>query len=170
VRIINNAQTGFSHIDETTNKLRDILEKVVNARGEGYGPEYGKTIHYDFADAVKAENLRGIKVEHTFPVDAGYGQKGTVRTDVIFYNELGEPIAIYDVKTGSASLDAARVAELRVKTRATLSVPMIEMHIQRGLSLKSRTARRTYFWTITFRLWNPWFAIGRPREADAPVL
>jgi hypothetical protein len=40
---------------------------VVNRRGEGYGPEYGKQIHYDFGDDVKAAirsgELRGdIKV------------------------------------------------------------------------------------------------------------
>jgi hypothetical protein len=35
VTIVNNAQTGFSTIDETTEKLRNALEKVVNSRGEG---------------------------------------------------------------------------------------------------------------------------------------
>lgn len=124
---------------------------------------------------MKAENLRGIGrdgVEHTYPEAEGirYGSKDTIRTDVVLRNEIGEPIAIYDVKMGSAYLDAKRVAELRVKTGATLSVPVIEMHIQRGLSLKSRAAKPRYFWVITLRLWNPWFAIGRPQEADASAL
>ena len=57
VTIVNNAQTGISTVDDTTEKLKTVLEKVVNARPEGFGPEYGRTIHYDFGDAVKAENL-----------------------------------------------------------------------------------------------------------------
>jgi hypothetical protein len=160
VTIVNNAQTGISTIDDTTEKLKAILEKVVNARPEGFGPEYGKAIHYDFGDAVKAENLRGIGskgVEHTFPEnDTRYGSKGTIRTDIVLKNDIGDVIAIYDVKTGTANLGARRVQELRVKTGAELPVPIIEMHIQRGLSLKAERAQGQYFWIITLRLWNPW--------------
>jgi hypothetical protein len=166
--IVNNAQTGFSTIDDTTEQLRNTLEKVVNARGEGYGPDYGKAIHYDFGDAVKSQNLRGVRVEHTFPErDAWYGKPGTIRTDVVLRNEIGEVIAIYDVKTGGAYLDARRVAELRAKTGVGLSVPLIEMHIQRGLSLKSRAARTRYFWFITLRLWNPWYEMVADQRAGA---
>ena len=120
-----------------------ILEKVVNAKGEGYGPEYGKEVHYDFADAVKEAirlgDLRGdIRVEHTYPEgrDYRYGSKGTIGTDVVLRNDLGEVIVIYDVKTGGAELDVRRLAQLRAKTNANLSVPVVEMHVLRGLSLK----------------------------------
>ena len=169
VTIVNNAQTGMSTVDETTEKLGTILEMVVNSRGEGYGPEYGKAIHYDFGDAVKAENMRGIQVEHTFPEAEGirYGSKGTIRTDVVLRNELGEAIAIYDVKTGGAYLDTKRVAEMRAKTGASLKVPIIEMHIQRGLSLKSHATKAGYFWFITLRLWNPWYEIIGDQGLDA---
>lgn len=157
VTIVNNAQTGLSTIDDTTEKLRTALEKVVNSRGEGYGPEYGKAIHYDFGDAVKSQNLRGIRVEHTYPEPLSYGAKGTIRTDVVLRNDVGEVIAIYDVKTGSAYLDAKRVSELRAKTNTSFRVPVIEMHIQRGLSLKGKTAGTRYSWIVTFRLWNSWY-------------
>ena len=172
VTIENNAQTGFSTIDENTEKLRTILEKVVNSRGEGYGPQYGTAIHQDFGDAVKeamkSGELRGdITVEHTYPErETWYGMKGTIRTDIVLRNELGEVVAIYDVKTGGAYLDARRVAELRAKTRAGLSVPLIEMHIQRGLSLKSHAAKARYFWFITLRLWNPWYELVADQGAD----
>jgi hypothetical protein len=173
VTIVNNAQTGLSTVDETTDKLRKILEKVVNSRGEGYGPEYGKAIHYDFGDAVKdairSENLSGnIRVEHTYPEgdEWWYSKKGTIRTDVVLRNDGGEVTAIYDVKTGSAYLDANRVQELRTKTGAGPEIPVIEMHIQRGLSLKSRAARAKYFWLITLRLWNPWIRDIPGREAN----
>lgn len=118
ISIENNAQTGFSTIDENTEKLRAILENVVNAKGEGYGPEYGKQVHYDFGDAVKeairSGDLRGdIRVEHTYPEGQGlgYGSKGTIRTDVVLRNELGEVIVIYDVKTGGAYLDVKCLSE-----------------------------------------------------------
>lgn len=160
VSIVNDAQTGLSTVDETTEKLKVLLEKVVNARPEGFGREYGKAIHYDFGDAVKAGNLRGIGregVEHTFPEEGTrYGSKGSVRTDVVLKNDIGDVIAIYDVKTGGAYLDARRVRELRVKTGAGPEIPIIEMHIRRGLSLKARTEQGHYVWVITLRLWNPW--------------
>jgi hypothetical protein len=173
VTIVNNAQTGMSTVDETTEKLRTILEKVVNSRGEGYGPEYGTAIHRDFGDAVKdairSENLRGdIRVEHTYPEgdEWWYSKKGTIRTDVVLRNDGGEVIAIYDVKTGGAYLDAKRVQELRVKTKAGPDIPVIEMHIQRGLSLKSLAPKARYFWLITLRLWNPWTRGIAGREAN----
>ncbi len=161
VTIANNAQTGMSTVDETTEKLRTILEKVLNSRGEGYGPEYGTAIHKDFADAVRDANLRGIGrpgVERTYGrgPDDPYGAKDSIRTDVILRNEIGDPIAIYDVKTGSATLRAGRVQELRGKTGADLSVPVIEMHVLRGLTLKARAGQAKYTWLITIRLWNPW--------------
>lgn len=164
VTIVNNAQTGLSTVDERTETLKTILEGVVNARAEGSGPEYGTAIHTDFANAVRFENLRGIGrkgVEQTFgpdpdDPDVSYGTKGSVRTDVVLRNDIGDVIAIYDVKTGSAYLGPRRVQELREKTGASPIVPIIEMHIQRGLSLKAKTEQRYYVWIITLRLWNPW--------------
>jgi hypothetical protein len=79
--------------------------------------------------------------------------------------ELGEVMAIYDVKTGGAFLTTDRVLELRAKTRASVSVPVIEMHIQRGLSLKSRFVKGNHFWVITLRLWNPWYEMVADRNA-----
>jgi hypothetical protein len=163
VTIVNNAQTGLSTVDETTEKLRDILEKVVNSRGEGYGSKYGTAIHKDFADAVRDENLKGVGrvgVEQTYGPDPNdpyphYGSKGSIRTDITLRNDGGEPIAIYDVKTGDAALSAARVQELRGRVNASVKIPVIEMHILRGLSLKGKAEHKGYFWIITLRLWRP---------------
>jgi hypothetical protein len=123
---------------------------------------------------VKAEDLRGIGsegVEHTYPEEGTrYGSKGTVRTDVVLKNDVGDVIAIYDVKTGTAYLDARRVQELRAKTDVNLRVPVIEMHIQRGLSLKARTEQGHYLWIITLRLWNPWIRGIVDQEAGAASL
>lgn len=121
---------------------------------------------------LKAENLRGIGrtgVEQTFGPNPDnrsvpYGSKGSVRTDVVLRNDIGDVIAIYDVKTGSAKLGPLRVQGLREKTDASPRIPIIEMHIQRGLSLKARTGHG-YSWIITLRLWNPWVRAMSDRQA-----
>src|SRR5215510_2746468 len=172
VTIVNNAQTGFSTIDETTERLRTILENVVNGRPQGFGKEYGSTVHYDFANAVRSENLRGIEVEQSFNIldpDVRYGKKESVRTDVILRNDSGDVTVIYDVKTGGALLDARRVQELRDKTGAGPRTPIIEMHVQRGLSLKGETAKPRYVWIITLSLWNPWIRGTAHLEAGENV-
>ena len=77
-------------------------------------------------------------------------------------------IAIYDVKTGNAYLNAARVRELRAKTGAGPNVPIIEMHVRRKLSLKAHQTR--YSWVITLRLCkserfkNDWGPEGSPKR------
>ncbi len=168
VRIVNNAQTGMSTVDEATEKLRVVLENTVNARPQGFGADYGRQVHYAFGDAVRAANIRGIApedVETTFPKDTRYGSKDSIRTDIVLRNEGGDVIAIYDVKTGNATLDAGRVQELRDKTEVNFRVPIIEMHVTRGLSLKGSSTQARYFWIITLRLWNPWIRDIRGRRA-----
>ena len=168
VTIVNSAQTGLSTVDQTTERLRTTLENVVNSRPQGFGAEYGKQIHYGFGDEVRNAKIPGIArndVEITFPKDTRYGSKHSIRTDVVLRNDIGDVIAIYDVKTGNAYLDAARVRELRTKTGAGPSVPIIEMHVLRGLSLKARIPQPRYYWVITLRLWNPWIREIRRRRA-----
>lgn len=109
-------------------------------RGSGLDAQrYGTLIHGRFAAAVRIQNLHGIGyggVETTFPL-AFYGMKGSIRTDVTLRNEVGDIIAIYDVKTGEADLKPGRVRELRAKTGVGLSVPMIQLNVSRKSMLKS---------------------------------
>jgi len=166
VRIVNNAQTGLSTVDEATEKLKTVLEKTVTNVPQGSGSAYGRKVHYDFADAVRDAQIRGIAradVETTFPKDTRYGSKDSIRTDIVLRDDGGNVIAIYDVKTGGASLDARRVQELREKTEVSIRVPIIEMHVTRGLSLKATQAKQV--WIITLRLWNPWLRGIRGRRA-----
>jgi hypothetical protein len=57
---------------------------------------------------------------------------------VILRNEIGDPIAIYDVKTGGAKLDLARLKQLRDKVPSASNIPIIELHVIRGVAVKSR--------------------------------
>lgn len=138
------ALTGISTIDGTTKKLVSTLATVMDAVEylPGLRPqEYGKLVHSAFAIAVRAGNFPGIgffDVGTTFGIDpdAHYGSKGSIRTDVVLRNEVGDIIAIYDVKTGDAFIDPRRAAKLRAKTGVNPTVPVIELHVLRGVSLK----------------------------------
>ena len=55
---------------------------------------------------------------------------------MVLRDETGTVIAIYDVKTGSAKIDPPRAEEFRSFTRP--SVPVVELHIIHGVSLKYR--------------------------------
>jgi hypothetical protein len=158
ITIINNAQTGLSRVDETTEKLRSTLEDVVNKLPDGSGPRYGTQVHTEFANAVREQNLRGIGqdgVEQTFPLDQPHGSADSIRTDVILRDDSEEPVAIYDVKTGGATLTTRRVDELLRKSGANPAIPVIEMHVLRGLSLKARLRGPVESWIILMRVWRP---------------
>ena len=63
-------------------------------------------------------------------------------------------IAIYDVKTGGATLKPARVTELREKTGVGPSVPIIELHVLRGASIKAHTQQAKQVGKVIARLWE----------------
>jgi hypothetical protein len=57
-------------------------------------------------------------VEQSFDAEVltRYGMDGSIRTDVILRDDERKIIAIYDVKTGNATMRPAREAEIRAKT------------------------------------------------------
>jgi hypothetical protein len=153
------ALTGISTIDDITKKLTNTLAGVMDVveYAPGLSPQtYGRITHEAFAAAVRLQRLPGIgfwDVETTFSLDpdARYGSKGSIRTDVVLRNDVGDIIAIYDVKTSESGIDPVRAAELRAKTRVGSDVPIIEMSILRGVTRKQsylRTSRM--MWTATY--------------------
>lgn len=121
---------------------------------------YGTAVHVAFGNAVRSAGFEGIgprDVEHSFVggESADYGQAGSIRTDVVLRNAVGEVIAIYDVKTGGGKLTPARVRELREQTGVGPRVPIIELHVLRGARLKGRTGSRRIIGTVMAQLWNP---------------
>lgn len=140
----NNALTGISNIDEITERLSETLMKVmdtVERIPERPAAAYGVAVHVGFANAVRAQNLPGIGsagVEQSFKAGdvVKYGVEGSIRTDVTLRGANREVMAIYDVKTGDAVLRPSRAQELRDHTKAAPGTPVIELHFQRGPSLK----------------------------------
>ena len=150
---INNAPTGISTIDRTTATLGKTLAKVIDILPKGRGPLYGIAVHTTFGLAVKFGNIPGIgigDVETTWgDVGSHYGSLGSIRTDIILRNDIGDPIAIYDVKTGGARLTAARAEQLRQAVALGSNIPVIELHLGRGASLKARAVSANYSLCIT---------------------
>jgi hypothetical protein len=147
-QFINNAPTGFSNIDSTTTTLAKTLAKIIDTLPKGRGPLYGIAVHTAFSLAVRFGNIPGIgfsDVETTWGgVNLRYGSLGSIRTDVILRNDVGDPIVIYDVKTGGARLTASRADELRQAAAPGSNIPVIELHLERGASVKALSASANY--------------------------
>lgn len=141
------ALTGDARIDTATIKLTTTLAEVMDVIEyvPGLTPqEYGRMVHEKFADTVRVLDLPGIAyedVETTFG-GAYYGARGSIRTDVVLRDDTNKVIAIYDVKTGDATIGAARAAELRAKTGAGPSVPIIELQAIHGVTRKGISCAR----------------------------
>ncbi len=135
------ALTGISQIDDVTKKLSEILANTINKLGllPGSPQNYGIVVHLEFAAAVIAEAIRGISpfdVERTFRLPPSYGSQASVRPDVVLRNDIGDIIAVYDVKTLDAALKPGRVNQLRAAIGIESTVPVIDLHIERGPTLK----------------------------------
>lgn len=132
------AVTNNKTVDRTSHLLLGIATQV----GDEFGPignlspsQYGTKIHTLFAAAVRTAGIPGVEVEQTFPAGP-YGSTNSIRTDVILRDESGKIIAIYDLKTGGASLEPWRVRELRAKTGTTPQTYVFQIRAPASLSLK----------------------------------
>jgi hypothetical protein len=142
------AMTGISTIDEVTKTLSEMLGSTMETMDfiPDWTPQvYGTAVHVTFGTAVRLNGIKGIgfdDVEHSFidGKDADYGEAGSIRTDVLLRNDIGDVIAIYDVKTGKARMSTARAADIREHVGVQRSVPIVELHVLRGARLKARTS------------------------------
>jgi hypothetical protein len=125
-----------------TKKLAEILQNVVNTLSllPGQPQKYGIIVHKAFALAVIAARIPGISVldvEQTFRLPTGYSAtKNSIKPDVVLRDDIGDIVAIYDVKTGNASVDPWRARELRAGTGAGPDVYVIELQVTYGPALK----------------------------------
>lgn len=70
-----------------------------------------------------------------------YGIANSIRTDVVLRDGpdgLGEIKAVWDVKTGSATLGQTRLDQIREQLKIGREVPVIELNAMRGVMLKAR--------------------------------
>jgi hypothetical protein len=126
------ALTGISQIDDVTKKLANVLARTIDELGLVLeSPQkFGMIVHAAFAANVRLEGIRGIgfsEVEATFALPPGY-TKFSIKPDVVLRNDIGDIIAIYDVKTGDAGIYPWREDEFRAATKNSL-VPIIELRL-----------------------------------------
>jgi hypothetical protein len=162
INVHTSALTGIESIDTTTTKLAYTLAGILDGieiLPDATPQKYGMIVHELFANAVRFGDFEGIgfdDVETTFSLepDARYGAKGSIRTDVVLRNTVGDIIAIYDVKTGKDPLGPKRVREIREKTGAGPNVPVFEVHILRGVTRKHLKVRPRLVWIVIIRKWH----------------
>jgi hypothetical protein len=146
IKVETSALTGISSIDDTTMRLANTLARVKDAVNylPDFGPAlYGTEVHTVFAAALRLQRLPGVEVEPTFG-GACYGAKDSVRPDMVLRNDIGDIVAIYDVKTGKRSIDPVRAARLRINAGVGNNVPVIELSIPYGVRRKNMPFGKYY--------------------------
>jgi len=89
---------------------------------------YGTAVHSTFATIVNSwgDPNYSTEVSYLNGQVVQYGTPGSVRADVV-YGPTNEPLAIYDLKTGNAILDFARVLQIQAHVPGGAGVPVIEI-------------------------------------------
>jgi hypothetical protein len=113
----------------TTDVLSQLATKAASQVGPGEGPVYGTLVHSAFATEVGALGDAELSTEVSYlnGTVVPYATPGSVRLDVV-EGDLLAPTAIYDLKTGSATLTAARIAQIRSNLPPGYqSIPVLEI-------------------------------------------
>ncbi len=120
---------GPSGSASTIEDLSGAARRAVESVGSGRGPAYGTRAHSAFESEVKALGRDNLTVEQSYlkgePVRRG--TPGSVRADVV-EGPIQSPTAIYDLKTGSATLTPSRIQQLQQHILGGPSnVPILEI-------------------------------------------
>jgi len=145
VVVVRRDRTGHPKIDLTSDRLVELMKEVVANVGPGKGALYGTAIHSETAKQIRDADFPGIGrrgVEQSFSLGdtVRYGLDGSIRTDIVLRDgrTIAAPIlAVWDIKTGGAKLTPERAAEIRHHLGVGDDVPIIELHISKGLDAKS---------------------------------
>jgi hypothetical protein len=138
----NDARTGDVEVDSITDKLLEKLASVLDAIGPGSGPLYGIKVHSAFEEAVLNSGIPNLELEGSWYQARSilqYAKEGSIRTDVVLrgYGDGSDVKAIWDLKTGDATLTTRRAAQIRAEVGVDQSVPVIQLSVRRGVRLKS---------------------------------
>jgi hypothetical protein len=95
-------------------QLQDAANSAVANVGNGSGPVYGTTVHSAFQDEVDALGNLDLATEQSYLNGSlvPRGTPGSVRLDVV-QGPLDNPTAVFDLKTGSATLTPARIQQIQ---------------------------------------------------------
>jgi hypothetical protein len=119
--------SSTSSIENIKRALSAAALRSQQSVGAGSGSVYGTRVHTAFAQEVRALEQSNLTSEVSYlarrPVL--YGTPGSVRIDVI-YGPVDNPIAAFDLKTGSASLTTSRIQQIQSNLPRT-NIPVLEV-------------------------------------------
>ncbi len=122
------AATTAADAGSTFDQLSSAATRAANNVGTGSGPVYGTLVHSAFADEVGALGNPNLFTEQSYlngaPVQ--YGTPGSIRIDV-GEGTIDAPTAVYDLKTGSATLTPARIQQIQLHLPGGSSIPVYEV-------------------------------------------
>lgn len=97
---------------------------TANSKVSGFGHVAGTKKHAVFAAEVNALQNKTLATEVSYLNGeiVPYGTRGSIRFDVLQYNQNGIPIAAWDFKTGTVTLTTARIEQMQ--ERSGLFIPI----------------------------------------------
>jgi hypothetical protein len=125
VLVHNNCGEGAS----TQSILTSAAQRAYGTVGAGRGSVYGTKVHSAFQAEVEALGRTDLTPEVSYRNGeiVKRGTSGSIRLDVV-EGPVKTPTAIYDLKTGSATLTLQRIAEIRQHLPAGYqNIPIIEI-------------------------------------------
>ena len=114
--------------DTAVSRLLNAVDQATQQNGSGSGPGYGTAVHSSLARIVASWKDPDFTPEVSYlnGRQVPYGTPGSIRVDVV-YGPPDQPFAVYDLKTGGASLDLLRVQQIQAHLPGNSSVPVIEL-------------------------------------------
>lgn len=117
----------------TQQDLEVVATQADAQAGGGSGHAYGSRVHAIFAQLVRALGRSDLHPEVTYQGGAAlsegttFSPAGSVRADVVL-GPPNRPIAIFDLKTGTAVLDATRILQIRAQLPINYqTIPIIQI-------------------------------------------
>ena len=115
--------TNRNLVSDLTAAAKRAAQKV----GPGSGSVYGTHVHTEFR--IEVNNLNnpnlGTGVSYLNGMEVHYGTAGSVRLDIVEYGPQGQVVRVFDLKTGTATLTAQRIAQIQLHVGA--AVPVVEI-------------------------------------------
>jgi hypothetical protein len=124
----NGHEAGTQTSASTQSILTSAAQRAYGTVGAGRGPVYGTKVHSAFRNEVNALGNTNLHTEVSYlnGVEVPYGTPGSVRIDVV-EGLRSAPSAVYDLKTGNATLTRARIAEIQQHIPGGTNVPIVEI-------------------------------------------
>ena len=109
----------------TAEQLAAAAGRAVQTAGPGSGAVYGTAVHSLFSDEVIGLGNSDLNSEISYLNGnvVPYGTSGSVRLDVV-EGPLNAPTAVFDLKTGSATLTQSRIQQIQSQIPGGTSVPV----------------------------------------------